>query len=223
MKLNLFIGLQKVSLGYLFSFFSTKTSIFRLYQNLYVSRVSNKFQGYVIECGASHSNNYKSYFSNFSDYKISNITGSYDLHVDITRSSLEDSSVDGLVLVSVLEHIYNIESVVSEIERVLKPGGKALITIPAMCSIHGDEDYWRINIQGIEKLFYRFKLRDLTVFGGIYSSIFNALQRPKGNLRKRYVINKLLAIPFFIMGKLFDNIDDFPLGYGFIIEKNNAK
>ena len=141
------------------------------------------------------------------------------MYLDITNTGLDSNSVDGFVLVSVLEHVGDINTAVSEIHRVLRIGGKAIITIPVMCSIHGEEDFWRFNVQGIEKLFSRFKIDEFTVLGGIYSSVFNSLQRPKGNLRKRFIVNKLLAIPFFIMGKFFDRSDDFPLGYGFIIEK----
>lgn len=215
-----FIGLQKIYFRYLVGSFLTKISIFRLFQNIFVKKQSTRLKGTIIECGSSQHNNYKSYFSDYLDYKISNIDGDYDIYLDITDTKLESNSVDGLILISVIEHVYDTKRAIKEIHRILKPGGRAIITVPVMCSIHGNEDYWRINIQGIEKLFKEFSIVHFSILGGIYSSIFNALQRPKGNLRKRFFINKILAIPFFVIGKLFDTYDDFPLGYGFVIEKN---
>jgi SAM-dependent methyltransferase len=49
---------------------------------------------------------------------------------DMTRSALPDTSFDYVVSVEVLEHVEEDERFVSEVERVLRPGGVFLMTTP---------------------------------------------------------------------------------------------
>jgi len=46
------------------------------------------------------------------------------LNTDLANIDLEDSSVDLVISRSVLEHIWDVESVYKEINRILRPGGK---------------------------------------------------------------------------------------------------
>jgi len=52
------------------------------------------------------------------------------MHMDITRLRLRDASVDGIICSHVLEHVSDDRSAISELFRVLKPGGRALILVP---------------------------------------------------------------------------------------------
>lgn len=49
---------------------------------------------------------------------------------DIEKTPLENQSVDFIFSSEVLEHIFNVENAFSEFKRVLKPGGKILLTVP---------------------------------------------------------------------------------------------
>ncbi len=49
---------------------------------------------------------------------------------DMTRSNFPDGSFDGVVTVEVLEHVMQDEKFLSEVYRVLKPGGFFLMTTP---------------------------------------------------------------------------------------------
>jgi SAM-dependent methyltransferase len=49
---------------------------------------------------------------------------------DMTRSGLEDASFDMVVSVEVLEHVEEDDKFVSEVARVLRPGGRFLMTTP---------------------------------------------------------------------------------------------
>lgn len=53
------------------------------------------------------------------------------LQFDLTRCPLPDRSVDGIVLLNVLEHIERDEVALSHVARILKPGGVAVIEVPA--------------------------------------------------------------------------------------------
>jgi len=55
---------------------------------------------------------------------------------DLNTESLniEDSSVDIILLCEVIEHIYNPDKILEECNRILKPGGKIVITTPNLVS-----------------------------------------------------------------------------------------
>jgi SAM-dependent methyltransferase len=66
------------------------------------------------------------------DHKDSKIDFCYDGKV----IPLPDDSFDAVVCFEVLEHIFNIEEVLGEIRRVLKPNGQILISIPFAWNEH---------------------------------------------------------------------------------------
>jgi len=81
----------------------------------------------------------------------------YDSKVDIYANA-EDlpfgkQTFDIIIMFDVLEHISNAEKAFTEIYRVLKPGGKALIQVPFMYPIHdAPYDYIRPTKHGLEML-----------------------------------------------------------------------
>jgi SAM-dependent methyltransferase len=77
---------------------------------------------------------------------------------DLTNSDLIPSaSFDCLILTQTLHLIYNIKDAVHTIDRILKPGGVALVTVPGISQIAIDEwkDYWCWSLTSIaaHKLF----------------------------------------------------------------------
>lgn len=56
-----------------------------------------------------------------------------------TNIPLPAAAVDGVTVLDVLEHIQDHEAAVREIHRVLRPGGCAVATVPAMMTLWG---YW---------------------------------------------------------------------------------
>jgi len=59
--------------------------------------------------------------------------GQAQLIVDITDICFEDGKFDFVICNHVLEHIPDDKKALSEIKRVLKPGGRAVIMIPVSC------------------------------------------------------------------------------------------
>lgn len=53
-----------------------------------------------------------------------------DLHADLTALPLDDSTYDLVICAHVLEHVPDDRAAMSEIYRVLRPGGTALIQVP---------------------------------------------------------------------------------------------
>jgi SAM-dependent methyltransferase len=60
-----------------------------------------------------------------------NLSGIPLLQFDLTSCPLPDQSVDGIVLLNVLEHIERDEAALSHVARILKPSGIAVIEVPA--------------------------------------------------------------------------------------------
>lgn len=64
-----------------------------------------------------------------------------------------DQSFDGVVCNQVLEHIFTPDGFLSEIRRVLKPGGKLLLTVPFVWDEHEQPwDYARYSSFGLKSL-----------------------------------------------------------------------
>lgn len=53
------------------------------------------------------------------------------MRFDMTQCPLPDASVDAIVLLNVLEHVEADDKAMAQIKRILKPGGVAIIEVPA--------------------------------------------------------------------------------------------
>jgi len=66
---------------------------------------------------------------------------------------LPDSSVDSVLCTQVLEHVPHPWKALSEMHRVLRPGGLALVTVPQLNELHEEpHDYFRYTSFGLRKL-----------------------------------------------------------------------
>jgi SAM-dependent methyltransferase len=92
-----------------------------------------------------------------------------DCHQDILAMTFADSSFDAILCIQVLEHVSNPFTASGELHRVLRPGGKLLVTTPFLVQYHGKgknefspdhgsyPDFWRFTHQGLEQLFSQFR------------------------------------------------------------------
>jgi len=212
--------IKKIDWWYLKQYFTGRISLFRYYQNIFIKKFGAECQGKVLEIGADQSWSYNNYFPKANEYLHTNIIGDFDLIVDATNMfSIPDSSVDVIVCISVLEHIFEHEKAINEIERVLKPGGKLILTIPFGFPYHDEVDYWRFSKDYFTIAMEKFILHTVTNMGGRLSTIVNTLQRPCGRLTLRYFLYKLLGFLIAIIAVKLDVKDSFPLGYGIFAEK----
>jgi 2-polyprenyl-3-methyl-5-hydroxy-6-metoxy-1,4-benzoquinol methylase len=74
------------------------------------------------------------------DHASSFLDKSWRLNIDLEDIPAADEYYDAVICMEVLEHVYDITHVLKEIRRVLKPGGKALISVPNLA-------YWRFRLQ----------------------------------------------------------------------------
>lgn len=65
------------------------------------------------------------------DYKTADLESPWaDIHLNIENMPLEDNSFDIVMANHILEHVENLPKALSEIKRVLKPNGKAILLSP---------------------------------------------------------------------------------------------
>jgi SAM-dependent methyltransferase len=68
---------------------------------------------------------------------------------DGTRLPFRDASMDAIVCLEVIEHVRDPEQLLAEIHRVLKPGGRALMSMPFLYPVHdAPHDYQRLTRYG---------------------------------------------------------------------------
>jgi SAM-dependent methyltransferase len=212
--------ISKIDFWYLKQYFSGHVSLFQYYQKIFVKEFGKYCTGDVIEIGANKLYKFDQYFPNANKYQMTNIEGDYDMLLDATNMmTISDNSIDAIICTSVLEHIFEYNKAMSEIERILKPGGKLLLVIPYGFPIHDTVDYWRFGADYFYKRLDNYKLHSLTSLGGKLSTIVNAFQRPCGKLTKRYILYKIIGILIAIIAVRLDEKDTFPLGYGIFAEK----
>ena len=83
-----------------------------------------------------------------------------------------DQTFDAVVIQSVLEFAREPRRVISEIRRVLKPGGLVYCEVPFLQSeLASTGDYWRFTLYGLRELFRDFEQIDTGVNGGPASSL----------------------------------------------------
>jgi SAM-dependent methyltransferase len=77
-----------------------------------------------------------------------------DLHGLADALPVEDASFDVVLCTQVLEHVPDPAAVVRELRRVLRPGGRALVSTHGVAVFHPNpDDYWRWTATGLERLF----------------------------------------------------------------------
>lgn len=83
---------------------------------------------------------------------------------DVRAMPFDDASFDSVLSNQVLEHVDDTHRVVSELHRVLRPGGYACITVPFVGRLHErPHDYWRFSEYGLRYLFERHGFEEITI------------------------------------------------------------
>lgn len=106
-----------------------------------------------------------------------------DLICDAEHLTLEDESFDTALCIEVIEHTTSPHAIVSEIHRVLRPGGRLLLTVPFVFEIHDTRDYYRFTRMGLEHLLRDFSEVNIRNDGGVFCVMFHFIRlSPIGKL-----------------------------------------
>src|SRR6266849_1567747 len=77
-----------------------------------------------------------------------------DLHGSIDAIPVADAAFDVVLCLQVLEHVPDPAAAVRELRRVVKPGGRVLLSTHGVYPFHPNpNDYWRWTNSGLDRLF----------------------------------------------------------------------
>jgi len=142
-----------------------------------------------------------------------------DIVCDLTQvNPFKEHRFDAILLMNVLEHVYDTDKLVQVSCSLLKPGGLILVAIPFLVKIHQEPvDYVRYTHYALKQLGHShgLKIRSLE---GYYDPIF-FLEEGIGNLKNAYlpVLNRIRRYPARILVtliQLLSNTSKFILGSG---------
>jgi len=130
-----------------------------------------KITGIAINLGSGQDN-----YKGFTNIDL----GIYDpVHVvaDLKRVPFADETVELIVSNSVLEHIYDYNSVINEAFRILKKGGYFYLSVPNVCLRHHKYYYHRWTTPGLHRLFEgRFEIIDSGACRGVAYAIITIIE-----------------------------------------------
>lgn len=138
----------------------------KYFLNQQIKHKANQFEGLIVDLGCGFGP-YKNYFNNAQylglDYPTTTPSEGLeeiDAFMDLTCLGLTNSCLDGALCTQVLEHISEPTQAVSEIARVLKPGGKLFLSVPFFYPLHDEPyDYFRYTPHGLKKLLSKAGLK----------------------------------------------------------------
>ena len=148
-----------------------------------------------------------------------------------------DSSLDSVICAEVLEHLERPQECISEIKRILKPGGAAYITVPQSWPLHYQpHDYWRFTKYGLTSILASNGLKVISVerIGGpatligqeIVDVVWTTLKRalsfigPVWSERVSTAVSAPFALLVYLFGTIADGIDKrYALGWAAVVVK----
>lgn len=133
-------------------------------------------KGRVLDLGAGIAKYKPILMKNAADYIACDFkkNGNVDTICDVSNLVFAPESFDTVISTQVFEHVDNPFIVAGEIKKVLKTGGKAIITAPFMFPFHADpKDNFRFSREGLEEIFKSagFKIIDSGIYGGFFMVI----------------------------------------------------
>jgi SAM-dependent methyltransferase len=178
--------------------------------------------GSILELGAA-GNYYKRFAKAGQRYVTSNLSGDADARLDMTRLDLPDNSVDALVSVFAIEHVFDFAVVFGEQYRVLKPGGRLLLVAPFLYYYHAaPDDYFRFSCSALDSLLSPFEILIRQPVGGrnlLFAEFLHekAILGSKRNPLTRFAL-RLLALPFLAFA-LSRHQSQYAIAYAYVCQK----
>lgn len=99
---------------------------------------------------------YRRFFPARAEYVAADLPGNPDATVEIAADGtlpVADASFDAVLSTQVLEHVADPATYLAECARVLRPGGRMLLSTHGIMVFHPDPvDYWRWTAAGLERV-----------------------------------------------------------------------
>jgi SAM-dependent methyltransferase len=186
-------------------------------------------KGTVVDLGGGKDPSYFQYLKGVADTTVSNIDKQHAVgsakDIDFEKDALPyaNESVDQILMLNVLEHIYHHTFFVGESLRILKKGKTVIGFVPFLINYHADpHDYFRYTDEALRMIFTDagFSKVDIRPLGqGPFAVNFNTL----ASFMPR-ALNFVLWPSHYLLDLLFVWLKPslrkrFPLGYLFVLTK----
>lgn len=214
--------------------------IIRKHLLYHISKNAPSLQGKMMDFGCG-TKPYKPLFTNVSEYIGVDYNGeghshkdeNIDVMYDGKKIPFPDNTFDSILSSEVFEHIFNLEEILDELNRVLKPGGRILITVPFAWHEHEmPNDFGRYTSIGFQSLLERhnFKIISLEKTSSFVETLFQlwGLYWYMHILPKWSIGGRIVAPTFHfinnasskIFGKIFPKKTDFFLNLVVVATKS---
>lgn len=159
----------------------------------------------ILDYGSAESP-YRSYFPADADFVAADLPGNPDAALELTEEGAvpsEDDSFDVVLSTQVLEHVTDPRLHLSEAYRVLRPGGRLLLSTHGTFVWHPDPaDYWRWTGEGLRREVENAGF-EVTEFEGVVGLLPTAIQLAGDALYwhvPQFARRPLVAIVELLMG-----------------------
>lgn len=124
-----------------------------------------------------------------------------DVICPVTDLHFEANQFDSLLCTQVLEHVFEHDKMMQEVNRVLKPGGTVILTVPFAWELHEEPyDFFRYTKHALKELFERngFEIEYIKPNGGKWAAIYQLRNNMMYHsfLKRRTFYNKLKKFLF---------------------------
>lgn len=142
-----------------------------------------------------------------------------------------DSSYDTAICLETLEHVPNPAQAVAEIYRVLRAGGKLVLSVPHLSRVHDAPfDYYRFTAYGVRQLLESqgFEILMIEPKGGLFSFLGHQISTVIVSVawthpvlrRATWFANKwLVTLPCYHLDRAWSGSETFALGYVAVARK----
>lgn len=156
----------------------------------------------VLDIGAGANSPYAEYFPNRVTVDIKPERNP-DIVGDITNLPIEDNSYEFILCTEVIEHVWDFQTAIKEMHRILKPGGTCILTTRFLFPIHEvPDDYWRFSRFALEKLFEDWSEVKVESETKTFSAIGALIQRIM--FQTHLKANKLVKLILLFLAWVFD-------------------
>jgi len=160
-----------------------RQSLFRKLTNRILAE--QELFGEVLDLGGEKKSEYHRFFKGDFKITVANLDpkAQPDLLLDLEKIpwSIANGRYDTILLINVLEHLYDFKNVLAEIFRILKEKGEVIVVVPFLFYFHpSPRDYFRFTSSALEKLFIESGFGEIEIKeagSGALSCAFNLLHR----------------------------------------------
>ena len=205
--------------------FASGKTVWRSLMNQHVMKLRLESPILDLGAGSKGSSSYHNIIPNFDNKQVYSIDAVFDKHPTIVANveqslPLRDELFKTVLVLNLLEHIYEYRKLLDEVFRILEKRGNIYIAVPFLFRVHGDPgDFYRFTGAAIEKNLKDVGFSDVQIETLGSGAITAALAQVDFliPLCFRKIIFKLSLRSDSLIGHMsrcgFRNKHDYPIGY----------